>query len=177
MSKISNGFREGYVVNKVKHSIDNFDKPVDFDKLEYPNGIIPFIFLLILYVVGELVVMIVGWQLDPFFYLTWNRYLISVPGVTLCMNLLWLLSRTGIFNSFGYMSLKFSRILKIDKLKTKINITAINASKEEIKNYEEFTKYVKSRKEHTKKYMYISVSLHLTLFIISTIILLVVGKV
>ncbi len=174
MSKISNGtFKEGYVVNKIKHP-SSADEPINFDKLYYPNGIIPFIFLLFLLFAGWLAVFIAGWQLDIYFKLKWQNYLVSVPGVTLCLNLFWLISRSGIFNSFGYMGLKFSRITKISALKQKVHITPINESLNEIKTYEEFTKYVIERQKYTKKFMYISLFIHGIIFLASIIVLLIV---
>ena len=177
MSKIKNStFTEGYVVNKIKHPTKPND-PIDFDKLYYPNGIIPFIALLILLLGGWLTVFIIGWQIDPYFNLKWQNYLIAVPGVTLCLNLLWLLARTGIFNSFGYMGLKFGRMTKFSTFKQKIHVTPINASLNEVKTYQEFTKYVIERQKNTKKFMYISLLIHGIIFLIATIIVIIVSYV
>lgn len=175
MNKIKNGaFKEGYVVNKIKHNPPK-DKPTNFDDLYYPNGIIPFIFLLFLLLGGMLTVMLVAWKMDNiYFHLKWQNYLVSVPGVTLCMNLFWLIARTGIFNSFGYFGLKIGRITRFSNLKEKVHITPINSAMSNIKSYADFNQYVSIRQKHTKKFLYISLAIHGAIFLISIIILLIV---
>ncbi len=75
----------------------------------------------------------------------------SVPAVTLCLNLLWLIGRTGLFNSFGYMSLKLSRATHFSTFKQKIKVTAINCGLDEVENFQQYNEYVAHRQECTKK--------------------------
>lgn len=70
--------------------------------------------------------------------------------------------------------MKFARITKITFIREKINITSINSHMRDIDNYQDFNKYVFDRKPLTKKWCFISLITHSSIFLISLIIFLAV---
>lgn len=68
MSEIINskGFKEGYSVNRLRPH-NKKEETKNLDSIEYPTGIIPFIFLLVLYVGGLIASMLGGYFKDIFF--------------------------------------------------------------------------------------------------------------
>ena len=177
----SGGFKEGYVVNRIRtaSSSNNQNDKIDYSTIEFPNGIVPFCVILFIYVAGMIAAVVAGYIKDPFFSSvpTWPKYLVAVPAVTLCMNLLWLIGRTGLFTSIGYASLSLSRVTHFDKLKQKFKVTPIAAGLEEVKDYSDYKEYCSERIKYTKKWTYISLGVHTGLFVVSLIIFLIVSSV
>ncbi len=169
------GFKEGYAVNRIRTNPTKDETPVDLEKISYPDGIIPFCVILFLYVAGLIASLVSAYFLDPFFATTWPNYVVSVAAVTLCMNLLWLIGRTGIFASFGYAAISFSRITHFDKVREKVRSTPIAMGLEEVKDFKTFKDYVTIRQKYTKKWTYISLGTHLGIFIVSLIIMIIVN--
>lgn len=176
--KVNGGFKTGYSVNRIRPKNDKPHHDVDYDNIVYPSGILPFGFLLFLYGAGLIVALVCGSIYDPGFKFAdapqWPKYVLCVPAVTLCLNLLWVIGRTGLFNSFGYMNLKLSRLTHIHALKEKVKLTPINNGLDEINDYHSYSEYVACRQKCTKKWTYISLGTHTGLFVISLIIYLVV---
>ena len=174
------GFKEGYSINRIRTTPTNNnkkDEKIDYSSIEFPNGIIPFCFILFIYVAGIIASLVAAYYLDPLFSKSWPKYVVSVPAVTLCMNLLWLIGRTGLFTSIGYASLTFSRVTHFNKLKEKTKITPIAYGLEEVKDYAGYKDYCSERIKYTKKWTLISLGVHTGLFVVSLIIFLIVGSI
>ncbi len=174
------GFKEGYSVNRIRTTPTNNnkkDEKIDYSSIEFPNGIIPFCFILFVYVAGLIASLVSAYYLDQFFNINWPNYMVSVPAVTLCMNLLWLIGRTGLFTSIGYASLSLSRVTHFDKIKEKMKITPIAYGLEEVKDYKDYKEYCGERIKYTKKWTYISLGVHTGLFVVSLIIFLIVKSI
>lgn len=151
----------------------------------YPNGLLPFVCLLILWVVGLAVSLGVGisWDLknkdtNPTGYIPqqWYNILWYITAAVECLIGLWALGRAGFLSHARYGLMKFSRMIKLSKIRTKIKQKiGQDLAIDEVNNIEEWNEFLELRKRYTKKWWNISWITFTSLFGATTILMLILG--
>ncbi len=170
------GFKKGYVVDKV---ISDNQLNKKFSKSQkkseeaktFPNGMIPFGFLLLFYIIFLSTCLGIGATKESsWFHKNWHTSVLSTAAAYLLMNLLWLIGRTGFLSSAGYGMMKFGRFVRYHELLQKIKLENFDHAINDINTIEEYSEYVIERKQYTKKWFYISLITSAIVLIISLII-------
>lgn len=165
--------QSGYSVKKTLSS--NSNKKIKYNKDElikrYPNGIIPFIFITLFFAISLIVLM----SVRPKYILdfTWQSILISISATTLCLDVLWIIGRTGLSSIARFGMMKFGRVTKFNKLKEKMNIYEVYQAIEDVGDYDSYKSYLLDRKKYTRKWCCVSMITHTIIFVISLIIFLI----
>lgn len=169
----SKGFKKGYAINNKVMTDNQLNKK--FQKTNknhqgkyYPNGMIPFVCLLVFYVITLITCVTVLSQMDEvLFRYHWHTTVISVAFSYLLMNILWAIGRSGFSSGVGYGLMKFGRFVRWSELRTKIEYHGNDPAIAEVNSAKEFNAYCMERKKHTIKWFIISISTSGTITIIS----------
>lgn len=178
MNKIdSTGSRKlskGYVVNKNGNNNINkkfVNKKKEYDIRQYPNGFIPFLFLLLFYLIFTTVVLSLGFtNKDISAFYPWYWSTLSSAVAYFLLNVLWWIGRTGNLPTGGFIWMKCSRALKFSKIREKIDFTIHEPAINDVNTDSEFKEYCSIRKEYTKKFFVISISLSGIILILNFIV-------
>ncbi len=170
------GFKKGYVVDKVM-SDNQLNKKFakanrkNKDNKTFPNGLIPFGFLLLFYLIFLSVCIGLGATKEQgWFHDNWHASVVSCGAAYLLMNLLWAVGRTGFLSSAGYGMMKFGRFIRYHELLQKVKIENYDHAIKDVNSAEEYSEYVIERKAYTKRWFYISLITSASVFVISLII-------
>lgn len=178
MKKIrQSGFSKGY---KVKNNLANNQLDKKFAAAEkkagikgqFPNGMVPFYMLILLYLVVLIAFLV--WNLkDPIFKDYWFNAILASGLTYFFTNMLWLIGRTGLMNFTGYGFLKVARVLHYERLREKIHIYTVEPASKQVSNYQEYGEYCTERKAYTKKWCYISAIAGTVIGVLSIVVYLV----
>ncbi len=174
------GFSEGY---KIKNGKNVNDKQININKLEknsFPNGLVPFIFIYLFYVIFLACVFGIGFSnYKEVFSIkqTWTNSLISISIAPILFNFLWTIGRTGFNDAVSFSLLKFSRFTKIAKIREKVEFYVHEPAIKNVNNLEDFKIFSKKRKQNSTKWFYISWITSIILFVVVLIPCLVVQNI
>lgn len=167
-----NRLSKGYAINKINSSSNRMNKTKkEYDVRQYPNGFIPFFFLLLFYLIFTIVVLSIGFtdeKISSFYPWYWSTLSASVS--YLLMNVLWWIGRTGNLPTGGYIFMKCSRAMKLNKIRDKIDFTLHEPAINDVNSNSEFKEYCSIRKNYTKKFFVISITTSFCIFLINMII-------
>ncbi|MDE7075413.1 MAG: hypothetical protein K2O21_02130 [Malacoplasma sp.] len=149
-----------------KSSIDNKNIKVDEDirKGKYPNGIVPFIFITLVFVVISL---IGNFAVD---LITWKDAFAISSGISFCLCLVWFVLRQRFNLSTRYNLKKMSIHFKLNRLKITEPYKNWDYSINRVSSIDEYNEYLIERSKRTKVFFLITISLYTCLFIIFIII-------
>ncbi len=170
------GFKKGYVVDKVMSDNQLNKKFAKADKKNkgannFPNGLIPFGFLLLFYLIFLITCLSIGASKKvDWFHDNWHVSVLSSGVVYLIMNLLWAIGRTGFLSTAGYGMMKFGRFIRYSELRQKIEFFKEDPAINDVQTLIEYRQYIDERKGYTKKWFIISLSTSGIIFVISLII-------
>ncbi len=153
----------------------------------YPTGIIPFVSLIILWVVGLAVSLGVGisWDIknkenNPTGYIPqqWYNILWYITAAVECIVGLWALGRAGFLAHARYGLMKFNRMIKLSKIRTKIKQKiGQDLAIDDVNTVDEWMEFLELRKRYTKKWWTISWITFTSLFGVVTLLMLIMGGV
>lgn len=178
MNKVNGGFSEGFKIKSGKNlTIKNKQtKDKNIQANSYPNGIIPFIFITLFFIISTSCIFGIGFsKFYPIFSQkqVWTNSLMCLGIIPLLFNTLWLIGRTGFANAFSFSLLKFSRSMKLSKLRQKLEFYVYDHAVNDVNNFEEYKEFSKTRSEKAKKWFIIS----FITYSILAILLLIIGLV
>ena len=169
------GLSTGYnSKNKWKEELAKFDKsntPTNRNKT-YPTGIGTLVFLIIITIIA----LGVSLGLSAKLQITkkWYDIVFYVFGAMLCIVGLIAINRTDFLITIRFGWMKFLRTIRVNILRQKMFKNKAFAI-DDVNNIDEFKEYLKQRNKSTKKVFFITLYVYLSLFIISTIIMLVLN--
>lgn len=178
-----NGLKTGHTTYINNNNLDS--KKSDKHKLyrniregKYPNGIFPFVLLLIIFLVIFLIAFFVpnkiidpqNNQLIKLVYREWYDCLWIASGVSLLLNLVWLILRQNFNVNSRYNMKKYAHKFRFDSLRFTQPRTDEDYSLNRVENVDEYREYLQERTLRTKMMFYISLGIHSGLFLIATII-------
>ncbi len=147
------GFKKGYEINNKVMSDNQLNKKFQqaSKKTEksksYPNGMIPFGFLLAFYIITLITCLVVLQQRDSvMFYHHWHTTVISVAIAYLLMNVLWAIGRTGFLSAAGYSFMKFGRFIRWSDFRTKVEYHGKEPALSDVQTPEDFKAFCLERK-------------------------------
>lgn len=163
---------QGYSIKKTLNTNHkNNKKNVTDEAKRYPNGVIPFVCLLLFYVIFTIVVLVLGFtnaSIKQFFPWYWST--LSAAIAYFLLNILWAIGRTGFSSVSGYMMMKTARITRMRKIRDKLEYFVNEPAINDVNNMDEYNTYVLERKKYTKKFFYTSLILSGSIFVINLIV-------
>lgn len=174
------GFSEGYKIKNGKNLTLDKKTKKELDKYSYPNGIVPFIFITIFYIITISCVLGIGFgNLSNLFSnkSVWTNSVISVTILPVLLNFLWMIGRTGFNDVLSFSLLRFSRFAKISKIREKVEFYVHEPAISEVNTLEDFKIFSKNRKKSATKWFYISFVSYLILFTIILVVCLVIQNI
>ncbi len=176
MNKVNGGFSEGFKVKSGKNLTLKNKKTngSEIHSNSFPNGIVPFIFISLFFIISTICIFSIGFtKFYPYFCQkkVWTNSLICIGIIPFLFNLLWLIGRTGFANAFSFSLLKFSRFMKVSKLRQKLEFYVYDHAINDVNNFEEYKEFSKTRTQKSKKLFLIS----FIVYIIIAILCLIIG--
>ncbi|MGL5591313.1 MAG: hypothetical protein ACRDCF_01075 [Mycoplasmoidaceae bacterium] len=148
------------------NGVNENDKKDYYGKL--PSGIVPLVLNLILFTTLLLVGIYV-----PNEKIKWTDAFVIASYVTFGLDILWLVGRQDFFQDGRFHIFSMWKKSFGWKIKEKVNFSSIDA-KNNIQNSDEYKVFLSKRKVRTTNLFYVSLSIHLILVIISTILIFVI---
>lgn len=172
-------FSEGYKIKNGKNLFfeKNKDKKSKNFPKSYPNGMIPFIFISIFFIITISCVFGIGFsQYSDIFSnkKVWTNSLICVSILPFLLNILWLIGRTGFSDILSFSLMKVSRNIKMSKLSEKMHFYASDPAINDVNNLNDYKEYAKIRKKKSTKWFYISLLTYSIIFITLLVVSLIV---
>lgn len=166
MIKKERGLKLGISRYTLSTTLNSKTKNVEINHGKYPNGIFPFIFLLLLW----LIISIVGLFASKLY---WADALSISSSITLLLNIVWWILRQN-FNSRTRYSIKiYGEKLKLNRLKITEPFNNNDYAVNRIEDHDSYKDYITERTKRTSIFFFISIAIHFCLFIIFLIIVLV----
>ncbi|MEF9985147.1 MAG: hypothetical protein RSA87_01370 [Malacoplasma sp.] len=166
MSKKDTGLKLGISRYTLSTSIKTDSKNKDINYGKYPNGLFPFIFLLVVWAVISVIAIFVSQR-------NWKDALSISSSITFILNIVWWILRQN-FNSRTRYSLRvYGEKLRINRLKITEPFNNPEYAINKIDDHESYKEYLNERVKRTSLFFWISLAVHFVLFIIFLIIVLV----
>lgn len=166
MSKKEHGLKLGisrYTLSTTFKTKNN-NNEINYGK--YPNGVFPFIFILLLWVI----ISIIGIFASKLY---WTDALSISSSITLLMNIIWWILRQN-FNSRTRYSMKiYGEKLRLNRLKVTEPFNNDEYAINRVDSHDSYKEYIIERTKRTSLFFFISIIVHFCLFIIFLIIVLV----
>lgn len=178
------GIKTGYGSRSKWKTIDNrpsnqSKKKVDYnnDKKSYPNGVIPFIFIALVYIIALILALTIkplqneggsGYVVKNWYNIIWY-----VSGIPMCLIVFWTIGRSGFMSAMRFGMMKLGRQIRYATLKRKIRYKTIHFAVDDVNTIEDWEQYLKHRKVFTKKMFLVSIGVFCSIFAIVTIIMFV----
>lgn len=182
------GFKTGYSRKNnrnINPNSNNTKNAYDYSNIStrYPTGIIPFVCLMVLWVIGVAVSIGVGCSWDSkhpgqqgYVPQQWYNILWYISAAIECLVGLWALGRAGFLSHARYGLMKLGRVTKISKLRTKIKAKLKQElAIDEVTNLDEWNEFLELRKRYTKKWWTISWATFTGIFGATTVLMLILG--
>ncbi|BAC44341.1 hypothetical protein D8X55_03815 [Malacoplasma penetrans] len=166
MNDNKKGLKTG--LTKYNSSISKIsDKKINKDdneisKGKYPNGITPFISLLLIFGI----IVLIGYLVNTRKLLQWYDIFAIASATTFGLNVLWLSIRQRFNLSLRYSMKKMIRSFKLDRLKFTEPYSDLDYSIHKVTNIEEYKEYLKERSKRSSTLFYISFGIHTITFIV-----------
>lgn len=166
MSKKEPGLKLGISRYTLSTTFKTKIKNDDINYGKYPNGLFPFVLLLLLWVSISLIGIFAT-------KLYWTDALSISSSITLILNIVWWILRQN-FNSRTRYSMKvYGEKLKLNRLKITEPFNNNDYAINRVENHDEYKEYITERTKRSSLFFFISLAVHLCLFIIFLIIVLV----
>lgn len=159
MSKTKSELKLGINKYSLSNGVSKKEKEKDIRYGKYPNGLFPFLFILIIWFVIVMIGIFVT-------LLKWDDALSLASGISLLLNVIWWMGRFSFDKRMKYSLHNYSQKLKLNRLKLTEPYFNENFAIHNVNSYEDYVEYLDERSKRSSLMFYISIGLHTILFIV-----------